>query len=61
MTSIPILADAARQWAADVVVVVGLDVLPYLVSVRKSIYIQTTRQKSKKSPLKIEPFARLVR
>jgi len=37
--NIAILADAARQWAADVVVVVGLDVLPYLASVESATRI----------------------
>lgn len=37
--NIAILADAARQWAADVVVVVGLDVLPYLAGVESAIRI----------------------
>ena len=37
--NITIVADAARRWSADVVVVVGLDVLPYLAGVESAIRI----------------------
>ncbi|WP_231617412.1 glycosyltransferase family 4 protein [Novipirellula aureliae] len=37
--NIAVLADASRRWEADVVVVVGLDVLPYLSGVESAIRV----------------------